>query len=514
MPINRTVILLLFIVAKFVLQYVLIDGSYDLHRDEYLHLDQAKHLAWGFDSVPPFTSWISWIILQSGNSVFWVKFFPALFGAFTMVVVWKIVDTLGGNLFALVLSATAVLLSVILRLNILYQPNSFDVLAWTFFYYCLIKQVQTEDNKWLYAAAIAFAVGFLNKYNIAFLFIGTVPAVLLTPYRKVFRNRHLYIALLVALLIVLPNIIWQVNNGFPVIHHMNELAETQLVNVNRGEFIKEQVLFFLGSLFVIVTGCMSFFVYPPHKEFRFVFWSFVFTLALFIYLRAKGYYAIGLYPVLIAFGAAYTERLLRKGWLLALRPVVLAIPVLFSITFIRIGFPTAPPAAIESKAAMYKDFGLLRWEDGKDHRLPQDFADMLGWKELAAKVDSAYSLIADKEHTLVYCDNYGLAGAVNYYSTFKNINAVSMSADYVDWFPPATKELTNLVLVKDIYEEDPERKKEQPLFRSVRLFGKIENPYAREYGSSIYLLQDAKVPIMHLLVKEIATVKKERSVFQ
>lgn len=510
---KRTIVLLVFVIGKFVMQYLLIDGSYDLHRDEYLHLDQAKHLAWGFDSVPPFTSWVSWIILQLGNSVFWVKFFPALFGALTIVVVWKIVEALGGNLFALILAAIAVLLSVILRLNILYQPNSFDVLAWTFFYYALIKHVQTEDEKWLYAAAISFALGFLNKYNIAFLFLGTMPAVLLTSYRKVFLNKHLYFALMIALLTVLPNILWQVKNNCPVIHHMHELAETQLINVNRGDFIKEQIIFFLGSLFVIIASWISFFVYPPHKEFRFVFWSFVFTLLLFTYFKAKGYYAIGLYPVLVAFGAVYIERLLRKGWLIALRPVALAIPVILSITFIKIGFPTAPPAEIESKAALYKNFGLLRWEDGKDHSLPQDFADMLGWRELATKVDSAYALVEDKEHTLVYCDNYGLAGAVNYYSKYNNINAVSMNSDYVDWFPPVTKELANLILVKDIYDDDPGRRKEQPLFRSVKLAGRIENSYAREKGTRIYLLQGAKVPIMHYFTEEIAKVKKERSIF-
>ena len=82
---KKTLILLLFILAKFVLQYWLIDPVYDLHRDEYLHLDQGKHLAWGYLSVPPVTSWFSYIILQLGNSFFWIKFFPALFGALTLL---------------------------------------------------------------------------------------------------------------------------------------------------------------------------------------------------------------------------------------------------------------------------------------------------------------------------------------------------------------------------------------------------------------------------------------------
>src|SRR5690606_234240 len=97
-------------------------------RDEYLHLDLGQHLAWSYLSVPPVTSWISYIIYLLGNSIFWVKFFPALFGALTILVIWKTIEELKGNLFALVLGATCILFSALLRLNTLYQPNSLDVL--------------------------------------------------------------------------------------------------------------------------------------------------------------------------------------------------------------------------------------------------------------------------------------------------------------------------------------------------------------------------------------------------
>jgi hypothetical protein len=127
---KKTSILWFFILAKFLLHWVIIAPEYDLHRDEYLHLDQGKHLAWGYLSVPPFTSWASYVILLLGNSEFWVKFFPALFGVFTMLVVWKAIESLGGGLFALILGATAITLSVLLRINMLYQPNSVDVLSW------------------------------------------------------------------------------------------------------------------------------------------------------------------------------------------------------------------------------------------------------------------------------------------------------------------------------------------------------------------------------------------------
>ena len=212
-----------FILLKFLLQYALINPYYDLHRDEYLHLDQGNHLAWGYLSLPPFSSWISWVVQTLGNSIFWVKFFPALFGALTMLVVWKTIEELKGNLFALVLGATCMLFSILLRLNFLFQPNSFDVLSWTLFYFLLIKYFNTEKAKWLYIAAIVFALGFLNKYNVAFMLIGIFPSILLTRQRKLFFQKEFYISILVGLLVILPNILWQYNNDFPVLHHLRQL---------------------------------------------------------------------------------------------------------------------------------------------------------------------------------------------------------------------------------------------------------------------------------------------------
>ncbi len=122
---KKTIVLIGFIGLKFLLQFLLLSSEYDLHRDEYLHLDQANHLAWGYLSVPPFTSWTSYIIQLLGNSIFWIKFFPALYGVLTIYIVWKAIEELNGNLFSLILGATCVLFSALLRLNTLAVSTQF-----------------------------------------------------------------------------------------------------------------------------------------------------------------------------------------------------------------------------------------------------------------------------------------------------------------------------------------------------------------------------------------------------
>jgi hypothetical protein len=487
---------------KLILQYVLIHPVYDLHRDEYLHLDQGKHLAWGYISVPPMTSWISYLINLAGGGVFWVKFFPALFGALTIVMVWKIVKELNGNSFALLLATLASLFSVLLRVNILYQPNSMDFFFWTLTYFTVIKYINTENSKWLFATALAIGFGILSKYNIVFLVIGLFAGLLLTKQRKIFRNKNVYLAALIAFIIILPNIIWQVRNGFPTFHQLNNLTRLQLVNVRRLDFAKDQILYFINSFFIVAVAFVGFVVYPPFKKYRFIFLSYVIVIGLYLLLKAKSYYAIGLYPMLLAFGSVYLEQLLSYGWKRYVRPIAIIIVLGLFMLIVLIAFPIKSPAEIERNNKVYKQFGLLRWEDGKDHSLPQDFADMIGWSDLAGKVDSVYSQLADKENTLVLCDNYGEAGAINYYSGFKNINAVSMNADYINWFQ-LNKPIKNVILIQEASDDDPQRTRERPWFDRMIMTGMNDNPYSREEGTKIYLLQGAKKNINSIIADEI-----------
>jgi len=504
---KKGIILLGFILAKFVLQYTLISPEYDLQRDEYLHLDQANHLAWGYISVPPLTSWISVLIAYLGNSVFWVKFFPALFGALTMAVVWNAIESLRGSLAALILGANCLLFSALLRLNILYQPNSLDVLIWTSFYFVIIKYIQTNKPKWLYAAALIFAIGFLNKYNIIFLLLGLIPAVLISEHRKLLLQKHLFLSILLAFLLILPNLIWQVTNDFPVIRHLQQLADTQLIHVSRRDFLKNQLFFFFGALFVILAALYALLFNPEFKKFRFFFFLLVFTLAVFTYYKAKDYYAIGLYPIYIAFGAVYLGNLLKKGWKKYLLTTAIALPVLFFIPLSGVFFPNQSPQYIAQNAAPYQKYGLLRWEDGKDHALPQDFADMLGWKTLAEKVDSIATSLPHPEQTLILCDNYGQAGAINYYKKNRQIRANSFNADYINWFDPDMK-ITDVILVKEMDDEDKQRTKEIPLFEKVYLADKRINPLAREQEISIYVLRRAKIDVQKRIQEEILEKKR------
>jgi len=366
-----------------------------------------------------------------------------------------------------------------------------------------------KKTKWLFIGALVFALGFLNKYNFLFLLAGLFPAIALSPQRKLFAKKEFIQSALLALLLILPNIIWQCNNHFPVYDHMKELSERQLANIQRFDFFKEQLFYFIGSFLVILIAVYALLFYAPFKKYTFFVLAMTFTLSVFGYLRAKGYYAIGLYPIYISFGSVFMGEVLKEGWKRYLQFVIIAIPVLFFILFFHVFFSDQSPEYIVKNAKEYQELGFLRWEDGKDHSLPQDNADMLGWKELAFIVDSVYSKFPKNEQTLILCDNYGQAGAINYYARNINHTAVSFNADYINWFNLNTR-YDNLIRVKENDQKENELRTSSPFFSSAFIGGSVTNPLAREYGTTVFVFEKARIDIRNRIKQEIEKTKSNR----
>jgi len=504
---KRYWILFVLVAIKLILQFLLVNPVYELQRDEFLHLDQAFHPAAGYISVPPFSSWIASVIYLFGGGLFWIRFFPALFGAITIIIAWLIAEELGGRLPAKILVSILLIFSVLTRMNVLFQPNSFDILAWTAVFYLIIKYINTREQKWLLLLSVTVALGLYNKYNIFFLLTGLFVGLLMTPQREIFTRRAFYIAVGFSAILFLPNIIWQISNHFPVIQHMKALNERQLVHVNRIDFLVDQLKYGLLGI-VSLAGLLALAFYKPFKSCRFIAWTFFTVIVLFTLSRAKTYYAIGLYPVLFAVGSVYLEAVLKK-WKAIFIPILAVTQIVIFALIAKFLMPVQSPGEIIANHNAYEKMGLLRWEDGKNHPLPQDFSDMLGWKEMAEKTLLAYQKIPSNEleNTIVLCTNYGQTGAVNYYNRGKMHEAYSFNTDYIYWIPQKMN-IRNVVMVGEKPDQEV-----IDLFTSVKLIGVVKNEYSREKGTPIYLLYGAKNNVSGRIIQEATERIKTFDIF-
>jgi len=128
---------------------------------------------------------------------------------------------------------------------------------------------------------------------------------------------------------------------------------------------------------------------------------------------------------------------------------------------------------------------------------------------LAYIVDSVYSTFPKTEQTLILCDNYGQAAAINYYARNINHTAVSFNADYINWFN-LNMRYDNLIRVKENDEKENELKTSGPFFDSAFIGGSVTNPLAREYGTTVFVFKKAKIDIRERIKEEIEKNKNYR----
>lgn len=457
------------------------------HRDELLYFSLGANPSAGYASVPPFTGIMAWLMIKlTGSTLFSARLLPAIFSGLMILLASGIVKELKGGNYARILAGIGIILTPInLRGFYLFQPVFFDVFFWTLNFWILLKWINSGADKWILLLGVVTGIGLMNKYLILLQIISFCIVIPFTPYRKVFRNISLYLAACIALLIFLPNIIWQVIHGLPVIGHMQALHDSQLVNVSRVNFLSDQILIsFIPSL-LILPGLFAPLFHRWLKPARPMAIAALLVILILFLLRGKSYYTAGILPFLVCSGAVFWERILHPA---ALRIALPALMVLVSIPAIPMGIPVLRAEKLaEYFAGMKRSIGfdaVLRDEDGQYHALPQDYADMLGWDELAEMAAKAYSQIDDQDASLIYCENYGEAGAITILGKKFGLPApVSFSESFLYWAPRDFKtEITSVIYINDEMGKDVDA-----LFADIQIVGSISNPLAREYGTSVYL---------------------------
>ena len=505
---------LAFALLKIILHLATADAL-GFHRDEYLYLALGRHLDWGYWSNPPFTGFVSWLSQSVlGDSLSATRALPAICGGGLVLLCGLMVRELGGGRFAQLLCGAGLLFSIVwLRAFSMLQPVPFDVFLWALLAFGTLKWLNTRDDRWWWLIGAAAGLGFLNKYTLLFWAAAFFVALLLTPQRRVLLTRWPWLAAGLALVVLSPNLIWQWQHQFPVVHHMGELARTQLDHVKPVHFMLDQLLFHgPGGALIWLAGLLFLLRAPAMRSFRLAGWFYLALLLIFLTLNGKSYYTLGAYPVLFAAGAVWWEQWVKNIWG---RTALVLLVIASALPLFPIGVPAPgwPPERLVQYFQKLTDKGIVtvRWEDGELHTLPQDYADMPGWTEIQALADSA-SVMAGADAYMIYGDNYGQAGAADYWAhrtgRLRAYAITSFSDSYLLWAPDTIPaRLATMIYIND---EEP-GEDVQALFADIRLVGKVSNPLAREFGTGVWLFRS---PRSNLAEFWAGRAKEEKAVFR
>ncbi len=477
-------LILLLAILKFVLPLFLQDPVFELQRDEFLYYQQGQHFALGYMENPPLISYLAMISSWFGGGEAWVKFWPCLFGAATVVVTCLIAAELGGKLFAQFIAGLSIITGAYLRMHFLFQPNMLDIFFWTLSIYFIIRYINDKEDKFILWFVISLAIGFWGKYSILFVAISLFIALLISQHRGIFVKKKFFIATLIGIIIILPNVWWQYQHNWPLIHHMKELQETQLKYMHPSDFLIEQLMMLMATILIWIAGLVWFL---KSKQFRFLAFTYFLVIVLLILGRGKSYYAAGIYPMLLAAGAvAWEQWTTKKHWV---RYAVAILIIGLTYILLPMLLPIWKPDRL---ASFYKKYGIEhKWEDLQKHELPQDFADMLGWKELTEKTEIFFNALPDstKSSTIIFGRHYGHAGSMQFYGKDKLFKSkiYSDNGSFLLWIPERLW-MKNMILTSSRIPD-----KDDEIFQHFQKFTVIDavtNPISRQYGDKIIFFEN------------------------
>ena len=395
-------LVLLGIAGVVALVHVLTNNRYGIHRDELQTLSDALHMDWGFVAYPPFTPFVERISMGIfGHWLIGLRLFSVIAQALAVVVTGLMARELGGGRLAQGTAALAVALSPLsLFEGTEFQYSTFDYLWWVLIAYFVIRLLKTEDPRWCLAIGATVGVGLMTKYTMGFYVAGIVGGLLLTRARRFLASKWFWGGIALAIVICLPNLLWQVQHDFVSLHFLRHIHKRDVGQGRVEGFLREQfrICTNLFSAPLWVAGLICFF---RDRRYRMLGWMYVIPLVLFMVGKGRFYYLGAAYPMLLAMGAVAGERWvgsLSRGWRWAIEGALITGIVSCGLVFGAEIIPVASHGALKEFAL--KNNGDLREE--------------IGWEDLDLAVAGVRdSLPAEqRENYRVVVGNYGEAGAV------------------------------------------------------------------------------------------------------
>jgi 4-amino-4-deoxy-L-arabinose transferase-like glycosyltransferase len=403
-------ILILIALARILLQ-VFTNGQYGFHQDELVTLDAAAHhLGWGYVAWPPATPFLARLALSLfGPSIIGLRSFAVLAEGIVMLLTGLMIRDLGGSRWAQILGVVAVATTPnSIVQGGLFQYETFDYLYWVLLAFTVMRLLKSENPRWWLGIGAAMGLGMMTKYTIAISVAGVVVGTLATHNRRYLTSPWLWSGAGLALVIWLPNLIWQAQNHWISLYFLSSIHTRDVKDGLTNRFLLEQVLFNFNPvmLFLVLAGLYYFLFTKTGQRYRMLAWMYLVPFVLLLFAQGKGYYLGATYPMLAAGGAIWWEGRLNRMTSSIRRNIWVrttwSILAIFAIILIATELPVAP-------------LGSSWWNTISKNNV--EIKSEVGWPELAQQVAKVYNSLSASEKTnaAILAASSGEVGSIDLY---------------------------------------------------------------------------------------------------
>ena len=424
-------------------------------RDELYYIVCGMRLDWGYVDHPamaPLFAAAGWKLF--GETLYGLRFFPALFGAATVVLTGMMARALGAGVFGQTLAALAVLLAPFyIVVGAMLTTNSFELFFWAALSYAALRLVQDRQPRWWIWFGILGGFGLHAKHSVAIWAFALIVAMLLAGQWRLVFSRWIVFGGLIAAVIALPNLLWQWQHAWPTYELLRNVATSNKnVVLSPLDYFLQQI-FLLGPIaFPLWLGGLIWLLRArSDRSLRVHGLAYLVAFIVIVALKGKNYYLAPAYAMFFAASAVAFERWTnaRSRWL---RPAYLMLMIIVIALMFPLSVPLMSP---EATAAYQRATGISppRSEHGHTAELPQHLADRLGWEEMVASVAAKFHALPpdDRARAGIFAQNFGEAGAVDILGRKYGLPpALSGHQNYFLWGP---RGFTGNVLL--VVDEDP-----------------------------------------------------------
>ena len=428
-------------------------GAYGIFIDELYYVSCAKRLAWGYVDHPPLAPFVlRGALAIFGDSIVALRAPAATLGALVVFLTGWLAGRLGASRYGQAIACAAVISSPLLQVLFgYYSMNSIEVVLWLALGATLIEIEQRNDARWWLLFGALAGVALLTKHTVTTYAAALGAAMILTPARRHLRSPWIWAGSALALLLALPNGIWQQAHGWPSLEFYRNAALYKNNPASPGQILMQQVLFMSPGVLPVTLAGLAWLWRRPGAQLRHLPLQFVVLLGLLMWsAQSRPDRLAGVYPLVFAAGGVWLGQLAASH-----RGVRIALPVWIGVWGLLLLPVGTPVLSVDQTARYLARLGISHQSErgaGKRTALPQHYADRLGWPALVADVAAVRDTLPpeDRRRVMFFAQAYGTASALDWLGHSRQLFPVYATHNtWFYWGPPATNPEVAIVLGDD-----------------------------------------------------------------